>query len=71
MFWLPSIIFAVLCILAGLTVLILPETVKKPLPMNLEEMYKILYPKLYEKRNGRMKVDNSINVEHVQRVSGV
>ena len=42
--WLPNIIFAAISILAGLGVLLGPETRNKPVAVNLDDIYTIFYP---------------------------
>ena len=36
--WLPNVIFGVMCLLAGIMVLFLPETLGRPLPQTIKEV---------------------------------
>ena len=42
-FWLPNTFFAVVSIFAATSVIVLPETMDKPLPLTTEEVYTIYY----------------------------
>ena len=49
--WLPNVCFGVTSLLAAFSVLPLPETTRKPLPLNLEELYEIYYNKKDSRKN--------------------
>ena len=36
--WLPNVVFGVLCLIAGVFTLLLPETLGRPLPQTIEEV---------------------------------
>ena len=45
--WLPSVIFCVLAVSAGCLVLILPETLGRPLPQTIAEVREIIMEALH------------------------
>ena len=41
MLWLPNLVLAVVSVIVGFTILILPETAGKPLPQTVEDVEKL------------------------------